>query len=182
MEGIDREVRVGGAMHSETPSPLSRGCALCPPAPPPVLPRTAKQGCYRSYGTCTGRIPAVWPGCRMTWLVRASPASATATPVTAGQAVRVQDSGSKRPIQRAEGWTRSAAVRRSRVSPPRGYTTVRVSAPARASRITSACMASSSLRERERRWCTTPQRKLPYLSKIRGGSPRKMARAFSFTL
>lgn len=91
----------------------------------------------------------------MTWLVRASPASATATPVTAGQAVRVQDSGSKRPIQRAEGWTRSAAVRRSRVSPPRGYTTVRVSAPARASRITSACMASSSLRERERRWRTT---------------------------
>ena len=106
-----------------------------------LLPLTAKQGCCRSYGTCTGRIPAVWPGCRIGWLARASPASATATPATTGQAVRVcktaearADSGRK--AGRGALLCGAPACRRLEA-------TLCVSAPARASRITGACMAGS---------------------------------------
>ena len=140
-KGVDRKVRLGGAMHSEALSLPSRCSALCPPAPPSVMPLTAKQGCCRSYGTCTGRIPAVWPGCRIGWLARASPASATATPATTGQAVRVcktaearADSGRK--AGRGALLCGAPACRRLEA-------TLCVSAPARASRITGACMAGS---------------------------------------
>ena len=189
MEGIDREVRVGGAMHSETPSPLSRGCALCPPAPPPVLPLTAKQGCYPG---ATRVLPELWH------LHRAHP----------GSLARVPNDLARQGLSRIR---HSHACHRRTSS--EGARQRKQAAHTAGGRLDEECCCAALPRvaaqrlhygTRERTCkgqqnnerlhglvqpprakaplAYNTQRKLPYLSKIRGGSVRGMGRAFSFTL
>jgi hypothetical protein len=146
-KGVDRNVRLGEATHSEVLPPPSRCSALCPPAPPPVMPLTAKRGCYRCYRcyrTCTGRIPTVWPGCRLGWLVSASPASATAPPATAGQAVSVCKTAEARgPQTVGRGLDAECCCAALPRLAAQGLHLC-VGAPARASRVANACMAGAN--------------------------------------
>ena len=122
-KGVDRNVRLGGATHSESAaSAESVLCALpsCPTAcdAPDCKARVLQlPHLHRAHPDSLARVP-IGMACQRLSRIRHRHACHRRT-----SSERVQDGGSQRPKAAGRGLdAESAAARRSRDSPPRGYT------------------------------------------------------------